>query len=68
MSEAKLVNPVQGPDRAAHEVVLELCRSGAFGIGPEAQAMGPEDGEALGKAVTAAHRAIADYYRTLQQR
>lgn len=68
MSDVKSLNPVHSPDHAAHEAVLELCRAGAFGFGPEAQAMSTSDGEAVGKAVSAAHQAIAEYYRTLRQR
>lgn len=68
MSESKTHNPVRDPYHAAHEAVLELCRAGAFGFGPEAQAMSTSDGEAVGKAVSAAHQAIAEYYRTLRQR
>lgn len=68
MSEQRVLNPVHSPDQAAHEVVLELCRSGAFGLGPEADAMGTGDGQALGEAVSAAHQALAEYYRTLRTR
>lgn len=58
-----VVDPQRWPAQAAHQVVLELCRAKVFGFGPEAQAMGRADGEALAEAVIAVHQKLAAYYR-----
>ena len=52
------------PDEKA--VILELARNGAFGSGGENVARNEGDGGALGKSITAAHRELLTYYRTLQ--
>ncbi|OHV11166.1 hypothetical protein [Kushneria phosphatilytica] len=66
MPDRKPVNPRHDPTHAAHEVILELARNGAFGSGGENVARNEGDGGALGKAITAAHRELLTYYRTLQ--
>ncbi|GEK74213.1 MULTISPECIES: hypothetical protein [Halomonas] len=65
MSDQLVVHPIKDPSRAAHEVVLELCKAGAFGVGPEAQAMGRGDGEKLAEAIIAVHEKLAAHYKSL---
>lgn len=66
MSDLRLINPKGHPERAAQEVVVALCETGAFGIGTEHKAMGAEDGEAIAQAIIATHEKLTEYYRGLK--
>ncbi|MFI8749058.1 hypothetical protein ACIGG6_03480 [Vreelandella lionensis] len=65
MSEQRVVSPTSYPEKAAHEAVVALCETGAFGIGNEHKAMGAGDGEALAEAVIAFHKKLTAYYKEL---
>ncbi len=64
MSE-RVVHPKTSPDKAAQEVVLALCETGAFDLGGEYKAMSTGDGEALADAIIAVHQKLTAYYKQL---
>ena len=64
MSE-RIVSPTANPSKAAQEVVLALCETGAFDLGGEYKTMGTGDGEALADAIIAVHRKLSAYYKEL---
>ena len=65
MSEQRVVSPKGQPERAAQEVVLALCGTGAFDLGGEYKAISTGDGEALADAIIAAHKKLTAYYKEL---
>ncbi|GHC17458.1 hypothetical protein GCM10010082_05800 [Kushneria pakistanensis] len=60
MSEKRTTDPRHSPDAAAHEIVLELCKAGVFGV------VHTDRGDELGKAVVLAHEQITAYYKSLK--
>ncbi len=59
-------NPRSYPEQAAHDIVLELCGSGAFASVNGKPATSKEDGERLAEAVVAAHKRLTEHYRGLK--
>lgn len=66
MSEKRLVNPIDEPEKAAHEVLLEVCRAGVFGAGSLQNAGSAQAGERLGEAAAAFHKKLTEHYRSLK--
>ncbi|MBZ9576748.1 hypothetical protein [Modicisalibacter sp. MOD 31.J] len=68
MAERVPFDPFNSPEQAAQDVVLELCRTGAFGVGSGQNLMGRDDGEDLAEAVSAFHEKLTAYYKSLKSR
>ncbi|WP_438767942.1 hypothetical protein [Kushneria sp. TE3] len=59
------INPMADPERAAQEVILELCKSGTFGVNGDHKAFGARSGEELGDAIVEAHKKLTEHYKSL---
>lgn len=66
MSDSNFIDPVNNPEQAAHEVILELCRSGAFDQSKVSSSYGSSYGKLVAEAITTAHKSLAQYYKTLE--
>lgn len=65
MADHDIKSPVISPNLAAQEVILEMAKAGAFNN----DTYPAEDkGDDLGACIAAAHKKLADYYRTLEGR
>tara|TARA_A100001518_G_C1206211_1_gene49011 strand:- start:584 stop:793 length:210 start_codon:yes stop_codon:yes gene_type:complete len=67
MSGQDLIHPSDQPESAAQQVLIEMCKAGVFGAGSLQNASSPQAGQRLGEAAAAFHKALTDYYRTLER-
>lgn len=65
MSDANLVDPVNQPEQAAHEVVIELIKSDVL-MSSGNSSYGTSRGEQLAESAIAAHKKLTEYYKTLK--
>ena len=65
MSNSASINPVNSPEHAAHEAILELCRSGAFDQTKVSSSYGSSYGKVVSEAIITAHKELTQHYKSL---
>lgn len=65
MSDSNSNNPVTSPEHAAHEVILELCRSGVFEQ-KAISASGSSHGKVLAESIIRVHKDLTSHYKSLK--
>lgn len=64
MSEQRVLDPRHGAVYAAHEMVIELVKSGVLEMKTN-PGTGTRQGETAAESVIAAHKKLVEYYETL---
>ena len=65
MADHEMKSPVVAPNLAAQEVILEMAKAGVFNNNSYPDS---GKGEDLADCISAAHKKLADYYRSLEGR